>query len=467
MNFKDFKLASPIQKALDSIKFTEPTEIQIKAIPEILAGQDIVASAKTGSGKTAAYVLPLLSLIAREKRTSKHSQSPSCLVLCPTRELANQIDAEIKRFSRYLEINTVTITGGVSYKLQNKLLKSHLDFVIATPGRLIDLMRQKKINLKTVKAVILDEADRMLDMGFIPDIKKIYEATSREQQTLMFTATINKKIEDIASQFLNDPVRISVDAAMQINQNITQYYSFVKDYDGKKIALNQILKQSDFKQAIVFTATKKDADKLADELYMMSIKAKALHGDMSQSVRTKTINRFKKNDFQVLVATDIASRGIDIQDITHVVNFDFPRDPEDYVHRIGRTGRAKNTGKSFLLLKINERYKLKKIEKLHKSEINELSIDGLEIDLSEINTREESNFKKKKRARSGQKRNNSRGSKSVSDKPRSDKPRSDRPRSGKPRSDKPRSDRPRSDKPRSDKPRSDRPRSGKSKKNMV
>jgi ATP-dependent RNA helicase RhlE len=443
MNFKDFKLANPIQKALDGIKFTEPTEIQIKAIPEILAGQDIVASAKTGSGKTAAYVLPLLSLITREKKISKRSQSPLCLVLCPTRELANQIDTEIKRFSRYLEVNTVTITGGISYKLQNKLLKSHLDFVIATPGRLIDLMRQKKINLKSVKAVILDEADRMLDMGFIPDIKKIYEGTSREQQTLMFTATMNKKIEAIASQFLNDPVRISVDSEMQINQNITQYYSFVKDYDGKKIALNQILKQPDFKQAIVFTATKKDADKLADELYMMSIKAKALHGDMSQSVRTKTINRFKKNDFQVLVATDIASRGIDIQDITHVVNFDFPRDPEDYIHRIGRTGRAKNKGKSFLLLKLNERYKLKKIERLHKSQINELSIDGLKIDLTDINTREESNFKKKRRARSSQKKNYSRRSNFGGDKPKSDRPRSDKPKSDRPRSDKSRSRKPR------------------------
>jgi ATP-dependent RNA helicase RhlE len=346
MSFSNFGFIPPIGKAISRINYSNPTPIQEQCIPVVLSGRDVLASAQTGTGKTAAFCLPLLDLVANKpKHKHKRNISPDVLILSPTRELATQIEQELKRFSHFMDTNIVAVVGGVSYKLQNKLLKSNVNFLVATPGRLMDLVRQRKINLKHIDALVIDEADRMLDMGFIPDIKKIFESTSQDQQVLMFTATLNKQIEKIAQQFLKDPQRIAIEQENKSNKNIQQIAYPVADYNQKKLVLVDVLNEADLNQAIIFTATKREADRLSDELYLMNHRSKTLHGDMSQRERTRTINRFKNNEIQILVATDVAARGIDVDDITHVINFDLPRQVEDYIHRIGRTGRAERKGK--------------------------------------------------------------------------------------------------------------------------
>ena len=345
MSFSNFGFIPPIGKAISRINYSNPTPIQEQCIPVVLSGRDVLASAQTGTGKTAAFCLPLLDLVANKpKHKHKRNISPDVLILSPTRELATQIEQELKRFSHFMDTNIVAVVGGVSYKLQNKLLKSNVNFLVATPGRLMDLVRQRKINLKHIDALVIDEADRMLDMGFIPDIKKIFESTSQDQQVLMFTATLNKQIEKIAQQFLKDPQRIAIEQENKSNKNIQQIAYPVADYNQKKLVLVDVLNEADLNQAIIFTATKREADRLSDELYLMNHRSKTLHGDMSQRERTRTINRFKNNEIQILVATDVAARGIDVDDITHVINFDLPRQVEDYIHRIGRTGRGGATG---------------------------------------------------------------------------------------------------------------------------
>jgi len=377
MSFLSFGLIEPINQALQKNNFLTPTPIQIKAIPHILKNRDILASAQTGTGKTAAFCLPLLNFIGHSRPGHKQkSLSPGVLILAPTRELVNQIEKEIIQFSRFMRVNTLAITGGVSYKLQNRLLKNHLHFVVATPGRLMDLMHQRKINLKHIHAMVLDEADRMLDMGFMPDIKKIYDATSGKQQMLMFTATLNKEIEKIAQSFLKDPLRVSAESKIEAHKNIKQYLYSVKNYEHKKKVLEEILSDQELNQAIIFTSTKRDADKLSRDLFLTNFISKPLHGDLSQRQRTQIIDRFKDNKLKILVATDIAARGIDVKEVTHVINFDLPRKAEDYIHRIGRTGRADRQGKAYSLVTNNDRPMITKIERYAKVSIELLTIEG-------------------------------------------------------------------------------------------
>ncbi|MEK9714834.1 MAG: DEAD/DEAH box helicase, partial [Methylophilaceae bacterium] len=394
MSFSNFGFIPPIGKAISRINYSNPTPIQEQCIPVVLSGRDVLASAQTGTGKTAAFCLPLLDLVANKpKHKHKRNISPDVLILSPTRELATQIEQELKRFSHFMDTNIVAVVGGVSYKLQNKLLKSNVNFLVATPGRLMDLVRQRKINLKHIDALVIDEADRMLDMGFIPDIKKIFESTSQDQQVLMFTATLNKQIEKIAQQFLKDPQRIAIEQENKSNKNIQQIAYPVADYNQKKLVLVDVLNEADLNQAIIFTATKREADRLSDELYLMNHRSKTLHGDMSQRERTRTINRFKNNEIQILVATDVAARGIDVDDITHVINFDLPRQVEDYIHRIGRTGRAERKGKAISLVVDKEKFMLQKIEKYANIKIEIIKSTHSTSDVSLVYKKKESSFK--------------------------------------------------------------------------
>ena len=417
MSFDAFGFIPPINKAIQRINYETATPIQQQCIPLVLEGKDVLASAQTGTGKTAAFSLPLLELVSR-KPTSKHKRniSPNVLILSPTRELATQIDQELKRFSHFMEINVVTVVGGVSYKIQNKLLKSNVHFLVATPGRLMDMVKQKKINLKHIEALVIDEADRMLDMGFIPDIKKIFETTAPEKQVLMFTATMNKSIEKIAQQFLRNPIRIAVEQENKSNKNIHQIAYPVADYNQKKLVLVDILNEPDLNQAIIFTATKREADKLSDELYLMNHRSKTLHGDMSQRERTRTITRFKNNEIQILVATDVAARGIDVNDITHVINFDLPRQPEDYIHRIGRTGRADRKGKAISLITDKEKFMVQKIERYASVKIEIIKSPHSTSKATLIHEKKESGFKSKRRA-AGRSSNNSSGKSFAKRKP--------------------------------------------------
>ena len=406
MSFSNFGFIPPIGKAISRINYSKPTPIQEQCIPVVLSGRDVLASAQTGTGKTAAFCLPLLDLVANKpKNKHKRNISPDVLILSPTRELATQIEQELKRFSHFMDTNIVAVVGGVSYKLQNKLLKSNVNFLVATPGRLMDLVRQRKINLNHIDALVIDEADRMLDMGFIPDIKKIFESTSQDQQVLMFTATLNKQIEKIAQQFLKDPQRIAIEQENKSNKNIQQIAYPVADYNQKKLVLVDVLNEADLNQAIIFTATKREADRLSDELYLMNHRSKTLHGDMSQRERTRTINRFKNNEIQILVATDVAARGIDVDDITHVINFDLPRQVEDYIHRIGRTGRAERKGKAISLVVDKEKFMLQKIEKYANIKIEIIKSTHSTSDVSLVYKKKESGFKKKRRSAAGGKKN--------------------------------------------------------------
>jgi len=392
MSFKTLNLNNSIHKAVKEAWYEIPTPIQRKAIPEILLNRHVMASAQTGTGKTAAFVLPILDKLSKG---NTQYRGPRVLIISPTRELASQITESIKKYSRYLKINSITITGGISYSLQNRMFKKPIDILVATPGRLLDLFQQKKIKFSDLEAMILDEADRMLDMGFIPDIRKIYNATSKKQQMLMFSATFDNPIQNIAKEFLNDPITISIKPDVSGHKDIKQIAYFSDNQSHKQQLLDHFIKNDDLSQGIIFTATKRMADQLSDQLYHLDIASSALHGDMSQGARNRAINRFKRNQTKILVATDLASRGIDVQNISHVFNYDMPRFAEDYIHRIGRTGRANKKGVAISLVSPTDREFLRKIEKFTKLKIEIASIKGLEP----TNINEEMPSKRKRRKR--------------------------------------------------------------------
>ena len=375
MSFETFNFNAPINKAIAESGYKDPTEIQKKSIPEILLNKHILASAQTGTGKTAAFVLPILELLLQDKNKVR---GPRVLIVSPTRELANQITDSVKKYARHTNINSATVVGGMSYRLQNKLLSKPLDILIATPGRLLDLFKQGKIKFKDTKIMVLDEADKMLDMGFVPDIRKIFNATTKQQQMLMFSATLDNSVSKIASEFLTNPLTISIKPDTKGHSNIQQSLYYVDNQLHKQNLLKHFLADTNLNQAIIFTATKRQADKLTDDLYHSDFKTAALHGDMSQGSRTKTINRFKRNEIKVLVATDLASRGIDVKDITHVFNYDMPRFAEDYIHRIGRTGRANKKGLALSFVSPTDREHLRKIERFTGMKIETKVIAGME-----------------------------------------------------------------------------------------
>lgn len=377
MSFEDLNLHSSVLKAIHDSGYTVPTPIQQQAIPELIAGHDVLASAQTGTGKTAAFMLPALHLLAASVKMQ--GRGPRILVLTPTRELALQVSEAAKKYGKYLpRIKVVSILGGMPYPLQNRLLSQPVDILVATPGRLIDHLQRGRIDFKRLQMMVLDEADRMLDMGFIEDVETIAAATPSTRQTLLFSATLDDAIDKVASKLLKSPKRIQVASQKAKMDNIEQRLHYVDDLSHKNRLLNHVLGDEKLKQAIVFTATKRDADTLADNLYAQGHAAAALHGDMNQRERNRTLTRLRNGGLRVLVATDVAARGIDVPDITHVINFDLPKFAEDYVHRIGRTGRAGADGIAVSFASQKDNLHLTRIERYTGQKIATHIISGLE-----------------------------------------------------------------------------------------
>ena len=377
MSFENLNLHPHILKAIIDSGYTTPTPIQKQAIPELLAGHDVMASAQTGTGKTAAFMLPALHRLATPSKIN--CRGPRILVLTPTRELALQVSDAAKKYGKHLHrIKVVSILGGMPYPLQNKLLSQPVDILVATPGRLIDHIQRGRINFSRLEMLVLDEADRMLDMGFIDDVEKIASAISNDHQTLLFSATLDNTITKVANRLLKSPKRIQIAKQQTKMDNIEQRLHHVDDFSHKNKLLDHLLSDIDLKQAIVFTATKKDADTLADNLSAQGHEASALHGDMNQRERNRTLTKLRHGRLRILVATDVAARGIDVAGITHVINFDLPKFAEDYVHRIGRTGRAGASGIAVSFASGKDSIHLKKIERFTGHRITSHTIPGLE-----------------------------------------------------------------------------------------
>lgn len=363
MQFKELNINSSIISALEREGYTEPTPIQVQAIPPILEGRDLLGCAQTGTGKTAAFAVPTIQLLSAEKTIGNLKRKIRALILTPTRELAVQIYDSFCTYGRFSGLRCCVVYGGVSQKPSEIQLHNGVDILIATPGRLNDLIGQRLVDLQYIKIFILDEADRMLDMGFINDVKKVIEKTPKIKQTLLFSATIPPEITQMAGSLLVDPVKISITPESPTVDMIDQYLYFV-DKANKRDLLLHILKDKAIFSALVFTRTKHGADRVVKELMREGISAAAIHGDKSQNARQAALNNFKSKLTRVLVATDIAARGIDIDELSHVINFELPNVPETYVHRIGRTGRAGLGGTAISFCDFEEKPLLKDIEKL-------------------------------------------------------------------------------------------------------
>ena len=379
MKFTELGLNESLLKAIKEQGYTTPTPIQAKAIPLVIEGKDVLAAAQTGTGKTAGFTLPLLERLSQTKPQMKKKQI-RVLVLTPTRELAAQVADSIKTYGKYMPYHSAVIFGGVGINPQFATIKKGLDIVIATPGRLLDIASQDGIDFSALECLVLDEADRMLDMGFINDIKKLMALMPKKRQTLLFSATFSKEIKALASGLLRDPVLVEVARENSTSGQISQAVHLV-DKGRKRELLAQLIKTGDWKQVLVFTRTKHGANKLVKQLEEYSgIKAAAIHGNKSQGARTKALADFKAGNVRVLVATDIAARGIDIDQLPHVVNYELPNVPEDYVHRIGRTGRAGMKGKAVSLVCVDEHELLRNIEKFTKSTIEKIDIEAFRPD---------------------------------------------------------------------------------------
>ena len=363
MNFEELNLITPILKALKLTGYAMPTPIQEQAIPVILAGRDLVGCAQTGTGKTAAFAIPLLQTIYKEKSNLRELRAIKALILTPTRELAVQIGESLAAYGRYTGLKHAVIFGGVSQAPQTNQLRAGVDILVATPGRLLDLMNQRHIRLDRVEMFVLDEADRMLDMGFAHDMKKIIARLPVKRQTLLFSATMPPEIARLAEDILKQPVRVAVSPVSSTVETIEQAVYFV-DQKDKTLALIQLLNSDSIDSALVFTRTKHGADKVAKALVNAGIPAQAIHGNKSQQARQLALNNFKVKRTRVLIATDIASRGIDVPELSHVINFDLPNVPETYVHRIGRTGRAGLGGTAVSFCDREERKYLRDIQAL-------------------------------------------------------------------------------------------------------
>ncbi len=374
--FTSLGLNPLVLKAIEEAGYTTPTPIQTEAIPMIMAGHDLMASAQTGTGKTAAFILPALHRIAEP--SAIRSKGPRVLVLTPTRELAQQISDAATKYGKNMRVKVVSILGGMPYPLQNKLLSSPVDILVATPGRLIDHIERGRIDFSRLEILVMDEADRMLDMGFIDDVERIAAATPATRQTLLFSATLDGVIGKLAARLLKTPKRISIAAAQARHENIDQRLMYVDDMQHKNRLLDHILRGTDLNQAIVFTNTKRDADTIADSLSAQGHAASALHGDMNQRDRNRTLVNMRRGQVRVLVATDVAARGIDISGISHVINFDLPKFAEDYVHRIGRTGRGGASGISISFASNRDAMHLKKIEQYTGQRIEAHTVAGME-----------------------------------------------------------------------------------------
>jgi ATP-dependent RNA helicase RhlE len=384
MSFNTLGLSDSIVRAVTETGYTTPTPIQTQAIPAVLNGGDLLAGAQTGTGKTAGFTLPLLHRLSTDANGAKLNNTTSqrpirALILTPTRELAAQVEESVRVYGKYTKLNSAVIFGGVSINPQIKQLRHGVDILVATPGRLLDHMSQNTIDLSRVEILVLDEADRMLDMGFIRDIRKVLAALPPKRQNLLFSATFSDEIKALADGLLNNPATIEVARRNSTVEIISQKIHPV-DRDRKHQMLSHLIRTHQWTQVLVFTRTKHGANKLVEQLGGDRINAMAIHGNKSQSARTRALSEFKDGTLQVLVATDIAARGIDIDQLPHVVNYDLPNVPEDYVHRIGRTGRAGATGEAVSLVCVDEHVMLKDIEKLIKQTLPREVIPGFEPD---------------------------------------------------------------------------------------
>lgn len=367
MSFENLPLIQPILKALQEEGYTTPTPIQSQAIPIVLEGTDLLGCAQTGTGKTAAFAIPILQLLDKEHPQGKKKKIRS-LIVTPTRELAIQIDDSLTAYGRHVDLSHTVIFGGVNQNPQVQVLQKGVDILVATPGRLLDLMNQGYISLKDIEIFVLDEADRMLDMGFIHDIRKILADLPQKRQSLFFSATMPMEILKLAGSILHNPKKVEVTPVSSTAETIRQFLYYV-DKKNKSALLLHVLKDEDIKTALVFTRTKHGADKVARVLSKNGIKAQAIHGDKAQNARQQALSNFKAQTTRVLVATDIAARGIDVDELEYVINFDIPNIPETYVHRIGRTGRAGSRGTAYSFSDATEKPYIKDIEKLIRKKI--------------------------------------------------------------------------------------------------
>ena len=398
MNFEDLKLIEPILKALKHQNYIEPTEIQAKSIPLVLSGDDILGSAQTGTGKTAAFAIPIIQHLVKSEHNLQKNRKISSLIVTPTRELAIQIEENFKAYSKYTKLKTTVIFGGVSQHGQTKALSNGIDILVATPGRLLDLINQGFISINAVKYFVLDEADRMLDMGFIHDIKKIIAKLPKKRQSLFFSATMPPNILDLSRQILVDPEKVAVNAVSSAADTIQQYL-YTTNKNNKKELLFHILKDSKLDQVLLFSRTKHGADKIVRNLKKKNINSAAIHGDRSQNQRQRALKNFKDGKIRMLVATDIAARGIDISKLRYVINYDIPNEAETYVHRIGRCGRAGEEGISISICEPEENVYIRDIEKLIKQKIKVISSNPFPQTDQPMTNAEKKEFEKQKQKR--------------------------------------------------------------------
>ncbi|MDM5277903.1 DEAD/DEAH box helicase [Paenibacillus silvae] len=380
MTFQELNIIPPILEGLKKANYSKPTPIQEQSIPAVLAGRDLLGCAQTGTGKTAAFSVPIIQLLSEgnqgtqggtANKKAKSARAVRSLILSPTRELAIQISDNIKVYSRYTDIRSTAIVGGVSQRVQERALQQGADIVIATPGRLMDLVNQKQIDLSMVEILVLDEADRMLDMGFIHDVKRIIAKMPNKKQTLFFSATMPPEIVKMVQTLLVNPVKVEITPVSSTVDRIQQSV-YLLEKGKKQSMLNLILQDQTIASALVFTRTKRGADRVTRDLAKVNVTAQAIHGNKSQNERQRALNNFKSGVTRVLVATDIAARGIDVEELTHVINFNLPNIPETYVHRIGRTGRAGKSGMAISFCEQDELPFLKDIEKVIKKSIPEV-----------------------------------------------------------------------------------------------
>ena len=379
MLFTDLGLSEPLLRAIAEEGYTSPTPIQAKSIPAVLKGGDLLAAAQTGTGKTAGFTLPILQRLSSSTKSGGGKRLLKALILTPTRELAGQVQESVMTYGKYTSLKSAVIFGGVGANPQIKAIAAGLDILVATPGRLLDLMSQKYVSLNDIEILVLDEADRMLDMGFLRDIKKILAVLPKKRQNLLFSATFSDEIKSLADGLLNSPELIEVARSNSANEAIAQLIHPV-DRTKKQPLLAHLIKTNNWKQVLVFTRTKHGANKLVTQLEKDGITCMAIHGNKSQTARTKALADFKAGKLTALVATDIAARGIDIDQLPHVVNYDLPNVSEDYVHRIGRTGRAGSNGVAVSLVCVDEHQMLRDIEKLIKQKLPQEVISGFEPD---------------------------------------------------------------------------------------
>ena len=379
MPFTKLGLSSKITHALTEQGYVEPTPIQAKAIPVILERRDVIGVAQTGTGKTAAFVLPILEVLSQAP-SKRHMRA---LIVAPTRELVAQIEENIRAYARHLNLKFATVFGGVGEGPQIRALKQGVDIVVATPGRLIDLMEQRHANFADLQVLVLDEADRMLDMGFLPPIRRIVASVPRERQTLLFSATMSKEIEGITKEFLRNPSLVQVGARATPVESVAQWAIEVSP-PGKPAALVQLLQDKALQTVLVFSRTKHGADRLAKRISQAGISTATLHSNRTQGQRLQALNRFRSGDVRVLIATDIAARGIDVDGISHVINYDFPPQPEDYVHRIGRTGRAQAIGDAISFITREDADNLKRLERFLGRGIARKKLEGVPVILPEV-----------------------------------------------------------------------------------